>query len=49
MIFSFIPKEFNFFDLFDKQVDQSVEAARFFKALVLKTELMRPQWKRSRT
>jgi hypothetical protein len=34
MFFNFLPKEVNFFDLFDKQVDYSVEAARYFKELV---------------
>jgi predicted phosphate transport protein (TIGR00153 family) len=36
MIFNFIPKEFNFFDLFEKQVGYSVEAAKFFKELTSK-------------
>jgi uncharacterized protein Yka (UPF0111/DUF47 family) len=36
MIFNFIPKEFNFFDLFDKQIDCAVEAATRFKAIVKK-------------
>jgi predicted phosphate transport protein (TIGR00153 family) len=36
MLFKFLPKEFSFFDLFDKQVDQAVEAASYFNELVLK-------------
>jgi uncharacterized protein Yka (UPF0111/DUF47 family) len=36
MIFKFLPKEFNFFQLFDKQVDHAIDAAKFFKELVLK-------------
>jgi predicted phosphate transport protein (TIGR00153 family) len=31
---SFLPKEYNFFDLFDKQADLAVEAASFFSKLV---------------
>lgn len=34
MIFNFAPKEFNFFDLFEKQVNCAVEAARYFKELM---------------
>ncbi|MDP2905243.1 MAG: DUF47 family protein [Candidatus Omnitrophota bacterium] len=34
MFFKFLPKEFNFFDLFDKQVDYAVMAADFFKKLM---------------
>ena len=33
MLFNFIPKEFNFFDLFEQQVDCAVEAAKCFKEL----------------
>jgi uncharacterized protein len=33
MLFKFFPKEFNFFDLFEKQVGYAVEAARFFKVV----------------
>lgn len=36
MGFSFLPKEFNFFDLFEKQVGHAVEAANCFKELVTK-------------
>lgn len=36
MLFKFLPKEFNFFDLFDKQVDCAVSAANYFKELVAK-------------
>ena len=36
MIFKFLPKEFNFFDLFEKQVKYAVEAASYFKELVSK-------------
>ena len=35
MIFNFAPKEFNFFDLFEKQVEYAVEAAKCFKELAL--------------
>ena len=34
MFFKFLPKEFNFFDLFAKQVDYAVEAADLLKELV---------------
>ena len=34
MIFNFIPREFNFFDLFEKQVDCAIEAAVHLKELV---------------
>ncbi|MDD5422371.1 MAG: DUF47 family protein [Candidatus Omnitrophota bacterium] len=33
MGFNFLPKDYNFFDLFDKQVDCAVEAAGYFKGL----------------
>ncbi len=33
MGFRFLPREFNFFDLFDKQVDYAVEAAVLFKEI----------------
>ncbi len=36
MLFKFLPNEFNFFDLFDKQVDYAVSAAICFKELVAK-------------
>lgn len=36
MIFNFIPKEFNFFDLFEKQIECAIEAAVHLKALVNK-------------
>ncbi len=36
MLFNFIPKEFNFFDLFEKQIDCAVEAAVHFKDVVSK-------------
>ena len=36
MFFKFLPKGFNFFDLFDKQVSYAVDAAVFFKKLVSK-------------
>ena len=32
----FLPKDFNFFDLFDKQIDYGVEAANYFKELMSK-------------
>jgi predicted phosphate transport protein (TIGR00153 family) len=34
MWLKFLPKEFNFFDLFDKQVDYAVDAANYFKELM---------------
>ena len=34
MIFNFIPKEFNFFDLFEKQIDCAIEAAVHLKETV---------------
>jgi uncharacterized protein len=36
MLFKFLPKGFNFFDLFDKQVGFAVDAANYFKVLVSK-------------
>lgn len=36
MFFKFLPHEVCFFDLFDKQVDQAMEAANYFKELVMK-------------
>jgi len=36
MFFNLIPKEFDFFDLFEKQVDYAVKAAVYFKELTLK-------------
>lgn len=36
MFFKFLPRGFNFFDLFDKQVSYAVDAAVFFKKLVSK-------------
>ena len=35
----FIPKELNFFDLFDKQADCAVDAAARFKELATKDKL----------
>lgn len=37
MLFNFLPKETNFFDLFEKQVNYAVEAANYFKELMSKT------------
>ncbi|MFZ0033810.1 MAG: DUF47 family protein [Sedimentisphaerales bacterium] len=34
MFFKFFPRDFNFFNLFEKQVGHAVEAARFFKEVV---------------
>ena len=34
MKFSFLPREFEFFDLFDRQADCAVKAAKYFKELV---------------
>ncbi|MDD5218330.1 MAG: DUF47 family protein [Candidatus Omnitrophica bacterium] len=39
MLWSFLPKESNFFDLFDQQVEYAVKAAAFFKELVAKGTL----------
>ena len=39
MIFKFFPKEFNFFDLFEKQVSHAVEAASFFREVASKGEV----------
>lgn len=39
MFFKFLPKEFNFFDLFEKQVKYAVEAADYFKELVSKESI----------
>ena len=39
MFFKFLPKEFNFFDLFDKQVDYARDAANFFKELTSKDSI----------
>lgn len=36
MFFRLLPKNFNFFDLFDKQINHVIEAAAFFKELVSK-------------
>jgi uncharacterized protein len=36
MFSKFLPKEFNFFDLFDRQVDYAVSAADYFKELMSK-------------
>ena len=36
MFAKFLPREFNFFDLFDKQVDYAVSAADYFQDLMLK-------------
>ncbi len=36
MLFKFLPKGVNFSDLFDKQVDYAVDAAKYFKELVSK-------------
>lgn len=35
MFFQFLPKDHNFFDLFDKQVECAVSAATYFRELVL--------------
>jgi uncharacterized protein len=39
MIFKFMPKEFNFFDLFEKQVGFAVDAAAYLKELVTKSKI----------
>lgn len=40
MGFSFLPKEFNFFDLFEKQASVAVEAAVYFRELVSKSAIL---------
>ncbi len=37
MFANFLPKEFNFFELFEKQAGYAVDAAKVFKALVSET------------
>lgn len=37
MFFNFLPRDSNFFDLFDKQIKYAVDAAIYFKQLVKKT------------
>jgi uncharacterized protein len=39
MFFKFLPKEFNFFELFEKQAATAIEAAGLFKELVAKGEV----------
>lgn len=39
MFFNFTPKDFNFFDLFEKQVRYAVEAARYFQELVARSSI----------
>ena len=39
MLFNFLPKDTNFFDLFEKQVKYAVEAAGYFKELVSKNAI----------
>lgn len=39
MLFKFLPKESNFFNLFEKQVAYAVEAAGYFKELVSKNNI----------
>jgi predicted phosphate transport protein (TIGR00153 family) len=39
MFFKFLPKEFNFFDLFEKQARYAVEAAGYFKEIVQKSSI----------
>jgi len=39
MLFNFMPKEFNFFDLFEKQVGFAVNAAKYFKEVVSKGQI----------
>ena len=41
MGFSIFPKEYNFFDSFDKQVDNVVEAADCFRDIIIKGEVGR--------
>ena len=39
MRFNFLPKEFNFFDLFERQVGHAVDAASCFKEIVTKKQM----------
>ena len=39
MLFNFLPKDTNFFNLFEKQVGYAVEASSYFKELVSKTNI----------
>ena len=39
MLFRFLPKDFNFFDLFEKQADHALKAATCFKDMVTKGAL----------
>ncbi len=39
MGFRFLPREFNFFDLFDKQVEYAIEAAVLFKEIAARGEV----------
>ena len=39
MAFNFLPKDQNFFDLFDKQVNYAVDAAVYFKSLMAKGDV----------
>lgn len=39
MLFNFLPKETNFFELFEKQVKYAAEAASYFKELVSKSSV----------
>ncbi len=36
MFFKFLPREFNFFDLFEKQVGCAVDAAKYFKEMTVR-------------
>lgn len=40
MIFNFLPREFDFFDLFEQQVDYAVQAAKKFREIASAPELM---------
>ena len=48
MFFRFLPKEFNFFDLYDKQVGCAVDAAVYLRELVAKDSLDEASLKKMR-
>ncbi len=48
-MFKFFPREFNFFDLFEKQVDYTVEAASYFKEQISKGIMDEPSLEKIRT
>jgi len=48
-MFKFFPREFNFFDLFERQVDYTVEAASYFKEQISKGIMDEPSLEKIRT